>query len=79
MKGDYVQISYRTPAGVAVEKISAEKDGSSVEYKLPERNSTFITVEVLNKAQSVTSKAMFAASEVIAIREGHEQLTRKKK
>lgn len=79
MKGDYVQVTYRTPVGVAVDKIVAEKDGASVHYKLPDRNSSFIIVEVENKAKMVISTSLFATSEVVAVREGHEQLARKRK
>lgn len=79
MKGDYVQITYRTPAGVAVEKIVAEKDGSSLDFKIPGRNDPYLTVETYNKAGQVITKALFASSEIIALREGHEKLARKKK
>lgn len=78
MKGDYVQVTYRMPTGTTTDKIVAEKDGSDVEYKMPDRGSTFVTVEVLNKAGAVTMKAQYQASEIIAIREGHEQLKRKR-
>jgi hypothetical protein len=79
MKGDFVQVSYRTPVGVAVEKIQAEKDGSSVDFKLPGRNDPFLTIEVFNKAGKALTKALFSSSEIIAIREGHETLSRKTK
>ena len=79
MKGDFVQVSYRVPTGVVVEKIQAEKDGSNVDFKLPGRNDPFLTVEVFNKAGVAISKALFASSEVVAIREGHEQLQRAKR
>ena len=81
MKGDYAEIIYRTGAGVgiAVKKIVAEKDGSSVEITMPSRTETFITVTVLSKVKDPTSTNRFLASEVLSITEGHEQIARKRK
>jgi len=78
VKGDYVQVTYRTPAGATVEKIQATKDGSRIDVVMPGRNESFIAVVVLNKAGDPTSTSRFAATEVLAIKDGHEMLARTK-
>lgn len=79
MKGDFVEVVYRHPEGIAVKKVQAVKDGGTISVRMPERGDLFVKVEVLNKALAATETSRFLAGEVLAITEGHETLARAKK
>lgn len=79
MKGDYFQVTYRIPTGVSVEKVQAEKDGSTVDATYPAGKDPWLTIEVSNKAGATIRTAKFAGSEIISVVEGHETLKRAKR
>lgn len=79
MKGQFVDVEYRTPTGNASKRVQAMRDGSSVEVKMPDRGELFVRVTELNKAQNPVREFRFRADEVIIIAEGHETLARKRK
>jgi hypothetical protein len=79
MKGQFIDVEYRTPIGNSSKRVQAMKDGASVHVKMPDRGDLFVRVEEVNKVDAVVRTFRFLASEVIVITEGHEQIARKGK
>jgi hypothetical protein len=74
-RGDYAEITYRTGAGVAKEKISATRVGSSVEVNVPGKASDpFVEVLENDKNGTPIRTARFGKTDVVAIIEGHDDV-----
>lgn len=79
MKGDFVEVRFRTGTGLATEKIQATTDGADVDIIWPQRASErFIKVETYNKSGKPVKVAAFADADVVAIITGHETIKRKR-
>jgi hypothetical protein len=71
-RGDYVDVTYRTGAGVVTHRISARTFGAKVDIDEGKANSAFVTVTEQNRADEPIQTARFAKGEVVSIIEGHE-------
>ena len=73
-RGDYVDVTYRTGAGVTKERIQCRGAGSEVQIKMPDRGDLFVQVTEWNAGSppKALRTARFAASEVVSIIEGNE-------
>lgn len=80
-RGDYVDITYRTGAGVTKERIQCRGAGSEVQVKMPDRGELFVIVTEWNAGTppKPLRTARFAASEVVSIIEGHDAVSRQGK
>lgn len=78
-RGDYVKVIYRTGVGTADHLVTATTVGSSVEVELPGKNATNPFVEVIerNKGNEPVRTVRFAAGDVVALIEGHNEPVRK--
>lgn len=81
MRGDYVDIKVRTPAGVDATRIQATGAGSSVSVTMPDRSQTHVQVVEWNAGNPPVAKrtARFLATEVLSIVEGNAPVVEPKK
>lgn len=73
MRGDYVDVIYRTGSGTVTERVRARTIGSKVDVDEGKANGTFVTVTEESRVGEAIQTARFAKSEVVAIIEGHEK------
>lgn len=76
-RGDYINVTFKTGVGIGATKVVASRAGAEVAFTV---DRTWVIVEELDRSGKEINKAQFAASEVVSIVTGHEQIaTRKKK
>lgn len=68
-RGKYVDVTYRTGAGITTHRTTAHSIGADVEIE-DSRGSTFIVVREVNVAKKPVQTALFTRSEVVSIVEG---------
>ena len=78
MRGDYIEVTFKTGAGTDKIRVQARTVGSSVEASGFDAREPFIAVEELDKNHEPIRTARFAKHEVVAIDQGHSNLVVKK-
>ena len=72
-RGDFVEVTYRTGAGIASHKVRAHAMGARVEVLQPRGSADlYLEVREVNMSGLEVEKALFAKNEVVAVIEGHE-------
>lgn len=78
-RGDFVDITYRIPTGVSVHRMQSMTVGGGVEVRDPSKQDPFFIVAVTDRNGDSIERARFAASEVVAIIEGHQTILKRLK
>jgi hypothetical protein len=75
-RGDFFKVTYRTGAGTDDSIIAAHGVGHNVDAAGFEGRAEFITVTVFDRTNQPVEVARFARSEVVAVVQGHQTMTR---
>jgi hypothetical protein len=79
MRGDYIDVTYRTGVGIVTHRVKAEAVGSGVGYMIPRQNDLFIEVQVTDRKKDHLLTAEFNKNDVVALVTGHEAFKSRKR